>query len=601
MVVSATMLAMCAGPLMGISHAAGSTIFVDNATGSSTDADCLAATHATIQSAVGDAASGDTIVVCPSTYDENVSDSGKSLTFLGSQQGVDARAPRSGAETIVDGGGTSAFSLSGTGSTLDGFELTGATNNVDTPAAFLSGVSEGVSHTIFTGDGNGATIIGTKATFSQDLVAAPAGSNPAGFFFASGGGSNSLVANNAFKGNLSDSAVNVADLGPTGDDITVSGNTMDATSGGNFVVVGGTRGLHVTNNTVTGSASDGNSGIFLLGDDSGYTIDHNTITGIGDASAVKLTGGFGYPDNGDGDISNNAIKNNFRGINVFEDSDGTVTAHDNIIVGNTDAGINLGDGAAGPDDATADVNATDNYFGCNGGPNASGCDTTSDSGAGALDTTPYIVLNTSVANASVVAGGTTTFTANLNHDSTGAAITGTVLDNVETATFTFNGGTRSPATAPIVGGAAHTTLTAGSTAGHFTATAKVEHSSSSKPVTVTANTKPAIRINDSSTAEGNSGTHTMKFAVVLNKAAGAGGVSVQYTTADGSAKAGSDYIAKSGTVTIPAGAKTGAIFVVIKGDKVKEASETFTVTIFNPKNGFITDPNATGAIRNDDK
>ena len=53
--------------------------------------------------------------------------------------------------------------------------------------------------------------------------------------------------------------------------------------------------------------------------------------------------------------------------------------------------------------------------------------------------------------------------------------------------------------------------------------------------------KPVIKIGDASVAEGNSGTKPMIFHVSLNHAS-ASPITVHYTTVDGSAKAGSDYV-----------------------------------------------------------
>src|SRR5262249_41860550 len=60
-------------------------------------------TFATIQEAVNAASPGDTILADPGTFSEHVTIN-KSLVLEGAQHGVDARA-RSGAESIVDGGG----------------------------------------------------------------------------------------------------------------------------------------------------------------------------------------------------------------------------------------------------------------------------------------------------------------------------------------------------------------------------------------------------------------------------------------------------------------------------------------------------------------
>ena len=220
-----------------------------------------------------------------------------------------------------------------------------------------------------------------------------------------------------------------------------------------------------------------------------------------------------------------------------------------------------------------------------------------------MNDTPYLVLSSSVASASLAPSGTTTFTADLNHNNAGNLVTGSVLNGAESAAFTFSGGTTNPTSAPIVNGMAATTLTAGTTPGGYAAMATVENATTSTPVTITGgstgNGKPSIKIIDANTLEGNSGTHPINFPVRLSKTSKVA-ITMHYQTADGSAKAGSDYIAKSGTLTIPAGAKSGTISVLVKGDTMKEPSETFFVTLSNATNGYIADPNASGVIKNDD-
>ena len=382
---------------------------------------------------------------------------------------------------------------------------------------------------------------------------------------------------------------------PAANNLTIKNNTADNTAGGNFVVAGGTTGLSITGNSVTGSSNSG-TGILLLGADTGYSITGNTITGRSTASGVSISS-YGdppdYPVNGGGDVSQNSFKGNLRGINVFSAS-GTITAHLNIFVGNSEAGIK--------NTTNAIVTATNNFFGCNGGPNSADCDAIE----GDVNASPFLVLSTNVTNASLAPNGTTMFIADLNHNSAGDTVgtlaNGFVLDG-ESAAFTFSGGTASPTPVLIHNGSATTVLTAGTTPGSYSATATVEHAISSTPVTVTGgstgNGKPSIKIIDANTVEGNSGTHPINFPVRLSKTSKLA-ITMHYQTADGSAKAGSDYIAKSGTLTIKAGAKSGTISVLVKGDKVKEPSETFFVTISNATNGFIADPNASGVIKNDD-
>src|SRR5262249_50330382 len=62
---------------------------------------------------------------------------------------------------------------------------------------------------------------------------------------------------------------------------------------------------------------------------------------------------------------------------------------------------------------------------------------------------------------------------------------------------------------------------------------------------------PWVSIGDATVAEGNSGTTSAVFTVSLS-AASTQSVTVQFATANGTATAGSDYVAASGTVTFPA-------------------------------------------------
>lgn len=57
---------------------------------------------------------------------------------------------------------------------------------------------------------------------------------------------------------------------------------------------------------------------------------------------------------------------------------------------------------------------------------------------------------------------------------------------------------------------------------------------------------------------------------------------VHYATADGTALAGSDYTAKSGTLTFGPGSTTQTILIPIRNDTTAEEAETFTVTLSNP-------------------
>jgi hypothetical protein len=118
-------------------------------------------------------------------------------------------------------------------------------------------------------------------------------------------------------------------------------------------------------------------------------------------------------------------------------------------------------------------------------------------------------------------------------------------------------------------------------------------------VVVAALPPPMLSVGDASTAEGNSGTVQLAFPVTLSRAATTS-VTVGYTTANGTAVAGGDYTAATGTVTFSPGETSKAIVVSVLGDTAVEPDETLTVSLSNPVGATIADGSAVGTIRNDD-
>ena len=107
-----------------------------------------------------------------------------------------------------------------------------------------------------------------------------------------------------------------------------------------------------------------------------------------------------------------------------------------------------------------------------------------------------------------------------------------------------------------------------------------------------------ISINDVTIAEGNSGTKTATFTVSRT---GAAAFTVEFATADGTAKSGSDYVATSGTLSFAAGEGTKTVSVTINGDTTVEGNETLFLNLTNAGNGgAIVDGQGLGTITNDD-
>jgi aryl-phospho-beta-D-glucosidase BglC (GH1 family) len=111
---------------------------------------------------------------------------------------------------------------------------------------------------------------------------------------------------------------------------------------------------------------------------------------------------------------------------------------------------------------------------------------------------------------------------------------------------------------------------------------------------------PTIRIGDWSFAEGSAAAPGHATFTVTLSAASTSPVTVTYATANGTATAGSDYVAKSGTITFAAGETSKTITVAAIGDAVVEANEGFRVVLSNPSGATIADGTGAGTIVNDD-
>jgi hypothetical protein len=122
------------------------------------------------------------------------------------------------------------------------------------------------------------------------------------------------------------------------------------------------------------------------------------------------------------------------------------------------------------------------------------------------------------------------------------------------------------------------------------------------PSTVTVNladARPSISISDVTKAEGNGGTTAFTFNVALSSAY-SNDITVNYSTADGTAGAGSDYQPTSGALTIFKGETVKPVTVQVNGDTQQEPDETFFVNLSNAVNATISKAQGTGTITNDD-
>ena len=115
-------------------------------------------------------------------------------------------------------------------------------------------------------------------------------------------------------------------------------------------------------------------------------------------------------------------------------------------------------------------------------------------------------------------------------------------------------------------------------------------------VTITEDDTPRLLIANAAAAEGD---EEMAFQVRLNVASSQT-VTVEYATGDGTATAGTDYEAATGTLTFSALETQQTIRVPIIDDDLDEAAEIFTVALSNASNATVGDGEAIGVIVDND-
>jgi hypothetical protein len=121
----------------------------------------------------------------------------------------------------------------------------------------------------------------------------------------------------------------------------------------------------------------------------------------------------------------------------------------------------------------------------------------------------------------------------------------------------------------------------------------------SNSISVETPTRPSLTIANGSVTEGNSGTTPVTFSVTLSPTSPKA-VTVNYAAANGTASAGSDYVAARGTLKFAPGAATQPVTVLVNGDATAEPNENFVVTLSNPTNAVLVGATSTATILNDD-
>ena len=106
---------------------------------------------------------------------------------------------------------------------------------------------------------------------------------------------------------------------------------------------------------------------------------------------------------------------------------------------------------------------------------------------------------------------------------------------------------------------------------------------------------PAISVSDATVREADNAV--LAFSVTLGHPSSRT-VTVSYATSDGTATAGSDYTATSGTLTFNAGDTSQTVQVSVLTDPDNESQETMTLTLSHPVRATLADATGTGTIEN---
>jgi hypothetical protein len=215
-------------------------------------------------------------------------------------------------------------------------------------------------------------------------------------------------------------------------------------------------------------------------------------------------------------------------------------------------------------------------------------------GNAGTSTATFTVTLSAAAAASVTVNYATangTATAGTDYVSTNGTLTFATGEVTKTVAVTINGDTSVEANETV---AVNLSAVSGATLAKAQGLATLVNDDVAPPPPL-----PTLSIDDPVITEGNAGTVSASFTVTLSAAA-AGAVTVNYATANGTATAGSDYVAGSGTLTFAAGETTKAFAITVNGDTAVEANETFTVSLSTASGATIAKASGQATITNDD-
>lgn len=452
--------------------------------------DCVVAPCATIGFAVGLAADGDTVSVAAGEYPLAASVVvDKAVTISGAQAGVDARdreLPAAEETVVVPADGATIpgglIRLSAPGAGVDGFRVEGHTQSA--VQLMIGGSGYAVRNSILTDNEAGidletADVGAAPTTIEGNRIEANNRTSLESGIYGDGTASNVAIRGNRFLGHVN-VPINISGATTTQRDLVIADNSFE---GERHLLLLDAEGVAVVGNSFHGGRSQA---ISVEGGVSDLSIEGNTITDADNAGVIFFDRYDAGP-NGSTTISGNTITDTVPGdlpgapgaaIDVTSQHSGdpgyvgVLEVHANRLVRNSGGGVRN-------ELAEATVAASENWWGCNAGPGAVGCDAVS----GAVVVEPNLVLGAS-ATPSLQPGERTLVTASLSRAGDGAPVAG--VPNGAAVTFHAEGGSFLPEEATLLGAAASSIFTAGASLGDPRATVRLDDETVAVSLTVLA-------------------------------------------------------------------------------------------------------------------
>jgi len=344
----------CMFGMINIAHAAATLVVDDDGMGTSANCNAATPTFSTIQSAVNAAVSGDTVQVCPGTYNESVSVTTANVALHGAKFGVDARPNRGSGESIVTPpANQTGISLSGAGDVLDGFQIAGATG--DGSGVYTSPGADGYSvknniinnntFGIYLNSASGATTVVQRNRIVNNNQSGAAQGNG---IYSDQGLQNVSINQNRFGTNTNAGILIAYVASSTTSDIVINRNR--STDDASFANLFSGTNVRILNNTTndTDNSDDANQGSAIrLEGVNGVMVQGNHVNNAAFSGIAVRDSSFGQPPTNNVIVRANVVRfSENDGIDISTTSVGEVKALGNTANSNGNDGIELAAGTS---------------------------------------------------------------------------------------------------------------------------------------------------------------------------------------------------------------------------------------------------------------